>query len=704
MGVVAALVGLLSLQAAVASAQETGPEPDVRVVVSALDGVLVTHGVERERSPADLSLRLLVENRGAAAVDDLTVLVEVFRRARFRSQLHDALDRGVRPRGLLEAERFNVFDGAELAPGDVAGVEVDVAAASIGWSDTTGVHPVRVSVERGGSRLDTVTTAVVVQARAPKAPVAALVGWPLDAAPWRSPGGDYPAAVAQELAPGGRLDLLLAALERRADVPVQLLPAAHLVEDLADRADGFQESDGNARRNVAPDDPPAVRSRRALERLQALVDAAAPPVTGPYADTDLASLLAEDLPLEAVRSVSQAPARLHAALGRPPLPDVLWATTPLDRATVHDVLEPSGVSTILLGWEQLAEADDREAPAATPQPVQVVRAAGVDVLALVADPWLTSLLEAMPNEHGPIVAIQRILAETAQIHLEAPDNEGRAVVMLPPPRWEPGPRVAAQLLRGLERADWLELGGVEQVLDAYAGTPGATGLAGADSDRLPADLVRSLTSTRERLTALKEAVPGDRAGGRTWDELELTLLRAPSTWWLERRPDRSRSMVQAVDDTIDEALGTITLPRDARITLTDTDQQVIPVTLSRPEGGPIRVVVELDASRKVRFPEGDAQLVTLDQGARQTISIPVIPQAAGRIPVRVLIKTPGAIDPEGTPWLQVAESTIVVQSTAVSGNALVTVGGVFALLLLWWLYRRLRPKPPQLTVVREHAA
>lgn len=699
----AVLVGLLSLQAG-ASAQETSSEPDVGVVVSALDGVLVTHGEERDRPPADLSLRLLVENRGTAPVDDLTVLVEVFRRARFRSQLHNALDRDVRPRGLLEAERSDVLGDAELAPGDIAGVEVDVAAASIGWSDTTGVYPVRVSVEQGGSSLDTVTTAVVVEAEAPQAPVTALVGWPLDAAPWRSPAGAYPAAVAQELAPGGRLDLLLAALERRTDVPVQLLPAAHLVEDLADRADGFREFDGDARTIVGPDEPAAVRSRQALERLRALVDAAGPPVTGPYADADLASLVAGDLPVEAVRSVSQAPARLHAALGRPPLPDVLWATTPLDRATVHDVLEPSGVSTVLLGWEQLAEADDRDAPAATPEPVQVVRAGGVDVLALVADPWLTSLLEAMPEEHGPLVAIQRILAETAQIHLEAPDNEGRAVVLLPPPRWEPGPRVASQLLRALEGASWLELGGVEEALDAYGATPQGTGLAGGRDDRLPADLVRSLASTRERLTALKEAVPGDRAGGRTWDELELTLLRAPSTWWLERRPDRSRSMVQAVDDAIEQALGTITLPRDARITLTDTDQQVIPVTLSRPEGSPIRVVVELDASRKVRFPEGDARLVTLDRGGRQTISIPAVPQAAGRIPVRVLIKTPGAIDPEGTPWLQIAESTIVVQSTAVSGNALVILGGVFALLLLWWLYRRLRPKPPQLTVVREHAA
>ncbi|MDP8960465.1 MAG: LPXTG cell wall anchor domain-containing protein, partial [Actinomycetota bacterium] len=67
-------------------------------------------------------------------------------------------------------------------------------------------------------------------------------------------------------------------------------------------------------------------------------------------------------------------------------------------------------------------------------------------------------------------------------------------------------------------------------------------------------------------------------------------------------------------------------------------------------------------------------------------------------------KTPGALDPAGVPWVQLAEETLVVQSTAISGTALAVLGAALATLFGWWLYRRRHPRRPQLAVVREEAA
>lgn len=693
----------VSLVAGPAGAQND--EVDVRLTVTSITTTVGpgSRPVDaEERSGADdLQVRVLVENEGPDEVEDLTLSVEVFAGVATRSELHRALDDGGRPARLLESRFVDVADEV-VAPGEVTAVQVQVDEGSIGWGDQTAVHPVSVSILSGRVAVDTVNTGVVALARAPEQPLPTVIGWPVDANPRSAIGDRFDPETVSDVLPGGRLERLVWALEQHPRIPVQILSSAHVLEDLAAMGDGYgvEREQGVAR--IAADDRRAEAAANLLERLVGLVDERdAAVVASPYADADLAALHEAGFTLDAVREVIEGRSRLEDQLGERPLHDAVWATAPLTPATLREVLDPSGVDRIVLGWDQLANGEER--PERTPSPLHTMRSGGIEVTAAVADPWLQDLLADLPSEHGTAIAVQRILAETAQAHLEQPGAaEGRGIVLLPPPMWDPSPRIAEGLLAGMSRAPWLRPLSLDELGPAFGVTPDLARLDPA-AVTMPTELRDALARTSERLAALQDAVTDqvDGVGGHGWSAIESAMQRVPSVWWLSSNTTEAPRLLAAVDAALDDGFGVVRLPPNARVTLTDTEGRV-PVTVSRPEGPPLNVIVELDAP-KLDLPE-DARLVTLSEGGQQTISFEAVAQASGRIPVNVRVKTPGAVDPAGSPWVELASEVIVVQSTIFSGTALLILGGIILLLLGWWLYRRWRPPSPRLSVVRDEAA
>ncbi len=703
-GLLVAVLVLLAVGMLPARAQTD--ELDVRLTVTSLTTAVGpgTRPADAEAAADadDLRVRVLVQNDGPEEVEDLFVFVEVFGRVETRSELHRGLDGGGRPARLLESRIEEVADGDELAPGAIAPVQITAGAASIGWGDLTGVHPVKISVLSGSEPVDSVTTGVVSLASAPEQPLPTMIGWPVDAAPRSAIADRFEPDAVRDILQGGRLERLVWALEQHPDLPVQLLSSAHVVQDLAAMSDGFTiEQDGDVV-PVPDDDPRAVAAAGLLDRLRTAVAArAAAVVASPYADADLATLHGAGFTLEAVREVIEGRSRLEGDLGERPVPDALWATTPLDTATLREVLGPAGVDRVVLGWEQLVGGQER--PARTPPPLHTLRSGGVEASAVVADPWLQDLLADLPSEHGVTIAVQRLLAETAQAHLEQPGaSEGRGIVLLPPAGWDPSPRTAEGLLAGLSRAPWVRPMALGDLGAAFGEAPPRAQLDLA-SVSMPPGLRGALQQTHERLAALQAAVTDqvDQVGGHGWGAIESALQRVPSGWWLPDDTRRAETLLTSIGAALDAGFGTVRLPPDAHVTLTDTEGRV-PVTVSRPEGPPIQVVVELDAP-KLDLPD-DARLVTLTEGSQQTISFAAVAQASGRIPVTVRVKTPGAIDPDGAPWVELASETMVVRSTIFSGTAITILGGILLLLLGWWGYRRWRPPSPQLAVVRDEAA
>lgn len=646
-----------------AVAEET-PIPSVRLVVSTLTGTLGLPG-----EPEDLQIRLFVDNQDPEPVGDLRIVVEVFAAVTSRSEFHLAVDEN-RPQGRLAADRLvDVAGGSALPSGEGSHVAIEIPSDE--FVDGEGVHPVRISLMHGREVLDEATTAIVHLTDLPSRPVPTVLGWPLHAPPLLV--GDGP-----DFAPGGRFERLLWALERTPDVPAQPLIAPHVLEDLVE---GTEE------------DPHAAGL---LERLrEALADGPAPAVSV-YGDADLAGLSASGLALEGLQHVLEARRITEEVLDRRPVPDVLWDVGTLSPLAARQILAPARVHRVLLQWTRLdGSADD---PERTPPAITSLAPGGGGVTAVVSDPWLERRLADLGGERT-LLAVQNILAETAFVHRERPYATDHALVLLPPADWEVVPSTAVDLLRALGEAPWLAIEGLEDLAERGIAADATARLAMPSDRTVDASLGWSIRTARVRLNTLQDALtePADGVGGRTWEALDRSILRAASH---SGDPATNRGLVFEVEEAIAEGIGTITLPTEAQVTLTDVEGTV-PITVTRASGPPIHLTISLEAPPRLGFPDGARREITLAEGERRTLTFRTTAHAVGRVPVTVH----ATLGPEDA-GVTLGEGELVVRSTAISGVALVSLGGVLLLILLWWLVRSLRrPRPPRLQIVdRERKA
>lgn len=708
LGVTLLLAAPAALGGARARAQEVvGPgegEESVTMTVTALSAVVgpgvVPVDTPDDAVPLDIGLRVLLENDGQEDLTNLRLVVEVGRPITSRSQLREALDVG-RITGRPVVRDTPIRDGGDLPVRDIAGATLTVPGTSLGWRpdrQSGGVYPVRIAVQRGTRTLDQVVTAVVFLDEAPSAGrLNTALTWPLDAAPWREPDGTYPAGIDGEIRPGGRLDRILSAIEKHAAAAVTIAPAAHLLEDLSDRADGFVQvsraADGSSVRTEVPADGDAARRAAGfLQRIREII-AALPlePVTGPYADADLAGLLAspDPLPAAAGTAVSEAKRRLARLGGRSPDSGVWLGAVPL----VPEALDLISDDHLLLPWDALTPPD-LAADGDIPPALRALTAPSSRRLtATVADPRLDTLLKVTPTTHGIAIAVQRFVAETAMIFFEKPGTVGRALLVMPPQGWSPDPLLPGPLLNALVAAPWLQLMGAAEQAAALPRSPLDSTLGPPAGARVPAGILGELSDTQLALEALRDAIPDpdEQVDGRSFNDLSDQLLRAPSVWWQGRDLDRAAQLIRDVGATVDAGFGRVAVPVTSQLTLT-SDTGVIPVTLQRVEGGAITVRVVLEAAGRLSFPKGEDRERELAPGGNQTVSFDVKALARGRFPVTVIVT-----DPSGLRVLE--EVQMQVRSTAISRPALIIVGGAVVVLLILGALRRRRPSRPQLEVI-----
>jgi hypothetical protein len=694
------LLGLLVAGPAPAAAQDPGEEEDVRLVVSSLTGVLGPNSVVRDQEelleqpdpPLDLELRLLVENAGPAALDSLRVVLELYPAAPTRGDLTAAFEGS--PAGQPHVHEVPLREGGVLAPGDVAGVadvfphdEVTV------WSETGGVHPLRIAVVRGTDVLAQTVTAVVWVAAPVGKPVLTTFVWPFDDAPWRTVRGAYLAEADRAIQPGGRLDVLLGSLERRPDVPVVLAPAAHLLEDLRDRADGFtalqRQADGSVEaREVEPEDPEARRANDTLTRLRALARRLPhAPVTGAYADADLYGLTSAAQADLAGEAAVEGRRRLQQLLDRAPDAGTHLVGGELDPA----VLDLLPGDQLLLPSRTVEDTSSSE-PGADLRPIR--SAAGRLVTGVVADHLMEQVLANAPGRAGPVADAQRVLAEAASLYFSAPEVDDRTLLLLPPDTWTPSPELAVRLLDGLEAAPWVELTSPDVLATTGHRSSEPLLLVEPEEPSLPPTLAEALDATSRALEAARAAVTAEAPliGGRNPRELHDSLLRATSRWHRDAGAGEAEALVRDVRRAVDETFGDVVVASGSRITLT-SDSGQIPVTLQRTRGGPITVRVEVASQGRLMWPDGRrSEPLELADGTSQTVSFQTRALSTGTFPVTVRVT-----DPTGEHELE--RTTVSVRSTAISGPALSATGLAVLALLLAGVLRRRRPRRGHLEVV-----
>ena len=633
----------------------------------------------------DLSLRLLVHNRGDEPIDGLRVVVEVHPAVESRTRLAEILD-GEGEAATASVHQQDVRELGSLDPGDVAGVEEHLTPEQVLWAQDGGVHPLRISLVRGAEVLDELTTAVVWLGRTSGEPLLTTMLWPLTDTPWRIEQGEYSASAQRDIRTGGRLDVLLRALELHDDPAVLLAPSAHLVEDLADQSAGFvaverQEDGTRSRSGIAAEDEEARRAATTLRRLREVAEHVRhQPVTGPYADADLAGLLAHGGQLRELAGelATEGRSRLQRDLGRSVDASTFMVSTPISPETLD--LMPS--QHLLLRPEVLA------APPGDARLQQLRSPSGRPLTVSVGDPTISELLDDGGREG--LVTAQRILAETAAAYFADPGVADRTISLHPPDDWDPAPDLAHALLEGLSGAPWLELVSTSQLVGEAERAPGTLELADVGDERFPHDVADRLSTALMDLQAAVDSWPetSEATPERSRSEMHTALLRSTSR--LLDPAIEASALISDVQTDVDRFFGDVEVASGSQVTLTAETGQV-PVTVRRTRGGPVTVRIEVQSQGRLVWDERRSDEIVLAGDEAHTVSFETRALSTGTFPVTVVVT-----DATGTRELE--RTTLRVRSTAVSGPALSATGALVLGLLLIGALRR-RPRGRRLQVI-----
>jgi hypothetical protein len=493
--------------------------------------------------------------------------------------------------------------------------------------------------------------------------------WPLVADPVRLSTGVFANdSMATALETGGRLDRLLHAgsqLEQGAGVTWVLDP--DLVETVAVMADG------NGYRVAAPDGGTVpgtgdVLAKRWLTELRAAT-AGRDVLALPYADPDLTALVRNGNESEIPRArVTGADVLADLLPAADMVPGLAWpAGGYLDRDTLA-ALGRDDVTSVVLDGRALPPTIDLSY---TPSARAELSAGGNPVAALVADPGLVDLLgRARPGTGNPVLAAQRVVAETAMITSELPGTgTARTVVLMPPRRWDPTPEFLDQLLT-MATAPWAAPVSLRALADSVPPDVERARLRYPRSQRareLPEPYLRALDKQRASianfagiLTDPSQFVP----------RLENALLRLESTWWRGRESSRSIRFEREQDHLVNlrgrvrVQPGSFTFgSRSGRIPLTlvnDLPQEVVVVLRLEPQTPRLRL--DAPVAPQVIGPNRKVQ-----------VEVPATAVAGGPVVVEATLHTTSG-EPYGQPVL------LHVNVTQIGAVALViTVGAAVVL-------------------------
>jgi hypothetical protein len=142
--------------------------------------------------------------------------------------------------------------------------------------------------------------------------------------------------------------------------------------------------------------------------------------------------------------------------------------------------------------------------------------------------------------------------------------------------------------------------------------------------------------------------------------------------------------VAFVERTIEETYRRVHPPSGPPLTLVSRSV-TLPLRFANDTPFDFHVSVRLIADRRLQFPRGSSRELILPGGQVTLVRVPVQALATGRFPVKVQVLT------AGTSPVVLAESELVIRSTAYNRIALVLTIGAAVFLLAWW-GRRFLPR------------
>lgn len=482
--------------------------------------------------------------------------------------------------------------------------------------------------------------------------------WPIVDEPNRSSDTTFTGNdLAGEVAPGGRLDGLVSA-GSGADIPLTWMVDPSAVDDAAamGRTQGY---------DVDGQHYPADQNATAwLAKLGAATQKD-PTALTPYADPDVMGLVADGRTGDLNAATKAGESAFTAVSGMTPTPLTDLALPPDGMANQRTLaaLAHDGARTVLLNGGLLPGSST----AVTANP-KITHQAGGKRLTLIGYDGAIQQVLASSGSGDAALEEQRFLAETAMFADESPGTAGRTLVVVPPERWDPSPRLAAGLLAATGDVPWLDAVPLSKAARHGARTfdPPRT----VTSGRLPrayldqvadlaGDIHRFGTALTPRATDYSNTIyraessrwRGDLSGG--------TALLAQANRLLNADIARIKVLEAGLSVTLAGKAGTI--PITIANNLTDSTITVRVVAVSH---NPARLMIG-------RY----TMTVTISARHEDTVQIPMRSTANGSTAVDVRLYTPNGS-------LLAPASQVTVRTTGYGLTALIITGSAFAVLCL----------------------
>ena len=542
-------------------------------------------------------------------------------------------------------------------------------------------------------------------------PMPLTVVWPLAAEPARLPTGPGEPIlirsdrsgtdpVAADIAPGGRLDGLLGALEQVVPPGSPLAAAVCVAIDpaLVETVDGMSRGYRVAHPGGITEGTGAGDAQRWLDRLRGAVQGRCV-LPLPYADPDLVALSRAGLADLTALATSAGVRLVGDVLTVQPLTGVSWpAGAVLDERTLADLtaletravlLEPRG---LLASGDVSPEAPAGDvagraavsSPAPSPQGSRCAAPVG-----LLIDPLLTSALApevGFPGESGrwPTGTASPLAAQDglgALVYRAVADPDRRPVLLVPPRRWQARGVEATALLSTARQL--LETGYfAPRELPALAATRPAGFTTAvvypprASAEEIPQPVTADIQRARDVLRDLQAATVKDATANLEpvdlLDPLRLGLLRGVSSAWRDQ-PNQARQVTEQERGRLDELLGSVQIVQSPGPYSLAASNSPLLITVSNEL--PVGVQVRLILSETVGLRAGAVGLQLVPARSTRQFVIPAKVSRAGQFSVDVRLSTPGGT-PLGEP------STLQVRSTAFGTVTVALTAGAGVVLIL----------------------
>lgn len=619
-------------------------------------------------------VRLSVEatNDGSEPIGSLGMTLSIYNPVRSRSEYEQGLE-AEPPVALLVAKPFPV-DGT-LDPAASRTLAIQTRFRDLAARGESALHPLKIQLTSEGVEIGVLRTALVYINERQVLPLNVSLTFVLDEQVGIRPGGALTDdRLERSLGPGGRLETIVATIEQ-IPIPVTLVVAPLMLDQLDRMSRGYRVIGPTGVREAPAGSPEAERARIMLERIRGLarnpaIEVVPLPLASPSVPALITAGLTSDLESQMVRGRDLASGLLGVPLSttlfRPP-------GSALSNASIG-ALAGLDVETILVDAETLPPPPGLNL---SPPATAVVNGGGRGTLgAVTPDPGVGSMLETDIGD--PSLQAQWVIGALSAIYFEQPGVDRGAAIMFGEDD-VPNPELLRALFLRLRRASpevspragWLRSVKASRLSLTTVSPPfDQRELVPSRVQTLSPTFLAELGRARETIEQLESFT--DQAGPFVERLKNLLLISEAAHFTDDER--EGLAFLRAVRRSVNREFDKVRPPSGTSVTLTSR-RGVIPVTVTNSTGYSLRLRVTLLSPRLEFLQEGDTRVVVLDR-PRQALTFPVLAQSTGRFPVRILLRTPRGA--------HIAESRIVVRSTAYNSRALlITIAAAFFLLFLW---------------------